>query len=527
MNLHDQPGKSVIARNSIFNFLGQILPMLVGVVTIPYIVKGLGANGYGILSIAYVVLGYFSIFDLGLSRATVKFVADHLSPDKVHKVPGLIWTSLSLLLVLGCIGGLLIMAFVPILVTRFLKMPASFVGEARISLYILAASMPVMLGSDALRGVLEAAQRFDLINYVKVPGSVCFYLFAALAIPLGLRVTGIVAILVLVRLATATAYLALSFLVFPELKAGFHFSRDAIRPLTVFGGWIMVTNITAPIFGYLERFLIASVISVGMLTYYSVPFDLIGKVLIFPTSIVPSLFPYFSYHGSRNGNQVTDVTSRVIKYLLLVMTPITAVFVFFAREILQLWLGPQFASQSAIVLKIVAVLFFFNAFSLIPFTSVQALGRPDLKAIWDIIALPIYGIGAWWLMRRMGINGAALAKLMISLADCALLYAMARRLKAFSLRDLTSGPLLRAITVSVALFSVVFLIAYLHQSLLVSLALLLICFAFYAAIFWLAAVDKEERDALCRLAGQAVSAIRKSKGSNTIPVAVDQVGISE
>jgi O-antigen/teichoic acid export membrane protein len=513
MTFHGQAGKSLLAKNSILNLLGQVLPMLVGVLTIPYIVKGLGTDGYGILSIAYVVLGYFSVFDLGLSRATVKFVAEHLSPDKIHKIPELVWTSLSLLVAMGCAGGLLVAAFVPIAVTHFFKMPASFVGEARVSLFILAASMPIMLGNDALRGVLEAAQRFDLVNYVKVPGSICFYLLAALAIPLGIGVQGIVLLLVLVRLTTAAAYLGLSFRVFPELKHNIHFSRAAMRPLAVFGGWIMVTNITAPIFGYLERFLIASVLSVGMLTYYSVPFDLVGKILIFPASIVPSLFPYFSYHASRNGNEVKDVTSRVIKYLLLVMTPATTVFVFFGRDILRLWLGAQFASQSTVVLQLVAVLFFFNAFALVSFTSVQALGRPDLKAIWDVIALPIYAISAWWLMRRLGINGAALAKLLISVADCALLYTIARKLKAFSLRDCVSGPLFHALVASGTLVFAVFLISSLHAQLLVSLVLLTICFAVYAVTFWMVAVDSEERVALAGLFQQAISTVRKGRAT--------------
>jgi O-antigen/teichoic acid export membrane protein len=524
MNFNGQAGKSLLAKNSIFNLLGQILPMLVGVLTIPYIVKGLGTDGYGILSIAYVVLGYFSVFDLGLSRATVKFVAEHLSPEKVHKIPELVWTSLFLLLAMGCAGGLIVAAFVPIAVTHFFKMPPSFVGEARASLFILAASMPVMLGNDALRGVLEAAQRFDLVNYVKVPGSICFYLLAALAIPLGIGVRGIVLLLVLVRLTTAFAYLLLSFRVFPELRRNCHFSRAAMRPLAVFGGWIMVTNITAPIFGYLERFLIASVLSVGMLTYYSVPFDLVGKVLIFPASIVPSLFPYFSYHGSRNGNEVSDVTSRVIKYLLLVMTPVTAVFVFFAKDILQLWLGGQFASQSTVVLQLVAMLFFFNAFALVSFTSVQALGRPDLKAIWDVIALPLYAVTAWWLMRRLGINGAALAKLLISVADFVLLYTIARRLKAFSLRDCVSGPLARALVASGGLVFTVFLIASLHAKVMVSLILLAACFAAYAAIFWLVAVAGEERIALMGLFQEALSVVKQGKAKNAAQIALDDVG---
>jgi O-antigen/teichoic acid export membrane protein len=142
MDDQKQHGRRLIAKNSIFNLLGQVLPMAVGLVTIPYIVHGLGNAQYGILSIATMVLGYFSIFDLGLSRATVKFVAENLSPDKIHKVPELVWTSLSLLVALGCAGGMIAAIFVPAAVTHLFKMPPEFVGDAKLALFVLCASMP-------------------------------------------------------------------------------------------------------------------------------------------------------------------------------------------------------------------------------------------------------------------------------------------------------------------------------------------------------------------------------------------------
>jgi O-antigen/teichoic acid export membrane protein len=522
MTFHGQEGKSLLAKNSFFNLLGQVLPMFVGVVTVPYVIRGLGVNGYGILSIAFMVLGYFSIFDLGLSRATVKFVAQNLSADKIHKVPELVWTSLGLLVALGCAGGVLAAAFVPLAVSHFLKMPASFVGEARASLFILCASMPVMLGNDALRGVLEATQRFDLVNYVKVPASICFYLFAALAIPFGVKVSGVVLILVLIRLSSAFVYLGLCFRALPNLRANFGFSRAAIRPLASFGGWIMVSNITGPISGSLERFLIASGLSVGMLTYYSVPFDLVCKIAIFPNSIAPALFPYFSYHGEGTGNEVKDVTSRSIKYLLLVMTPITAVFVFFAKNILQLWVGPQFAAQSTVVMQLVAVLFFFNSFAYVPFTSVQALGRPELKAILDLVTLPLYAVGCWWLMRRMGVNGAALAKLLVTVLDCSVLYFFAWRMKAFHVRDLASGPLFRALVISGGLFAAVYFIHSFHINLVLSGVLLTVCFAAYALAFWVVAVDQEDRGTLIGFWRKALALLKRGQASTAPLVEVGE-----
>jgi len=41
VSFEGQAGRRLLAKGSIFNLLGQILPMLVGVLTIPYIIRGL------------------------------------------------------------------------------------------------------------------------------------------------------------------------------------------------------------------------------------------------------------------------------------------------------------------------------------------------------------------------------------------------------------------------------------------------------------------------------------------------------
>lgn len=516
METHTLQRKKLLIKGGALNLLGQILPMAVGIVVIPYLVHGLGVNGYGILSIASLILGYFGIFNLGLSRATVKFVAEHLSPERIHKVPEIVWTSFLLLVSIGTVVGVSAAFFVPWAVTRLFKMPVSFMGEARTGLFLLCASMPIMLGVDALRGVLEAAQRFDLINLVRVPASVGYFGLAALAVALGVKVPGVIMLLIAVRFLSGTAYMLFCLRVFPGLRSGPQFSRAALRPLTVFGGWIMISNITGPVFGYIERFMIASILSVGMLTYYTVPFDVVGKVLIFPMSIVPALFPYFSYHGDRSREAVRDVTSRTAKYILLFLAPITAVAVFFAYDILRLWMGAAFAARGAGVMQIVAVLFFVNAFAMIPYTSVQALGRPELKAILDLIALPIYVALAWWLMRRMGINGAAFAKLLLTVFDCLFLYLFAWKMKAFRARDCFSGPLFRAIAASAGLFACIFAVRSLDLSLISSALLVLACCGVYAVVFWVVAVDGRERTTLRDLMQQAFAVLTSWKSSTAV-----------
>ena len=56
----------LLARNMIFNFAGQAAPLLVALFAIPLLIDGLGTARFGVLALAWIVIGYFSFFVLGL-----------------------------------------------------------------------------------------------------------------------------------------------------------------------------------------------------------------------------------------------------------------------------------------------------------------------------------------------------------------------------------------------------------------------------------------------------------------------------
>ncbi len=496
------PSALPVARNSVLNLLGQLLPLAAGVVTIPVVVQGLGADAFGILSIVWMLLGSFGVFDLGLGRATTKFVAESVHPGKQHRIPALVYTSIALQTGLGVVAALLLAAFVPVLAGRLFTMPPAWVPAAKTSLFILAAGVPVMLFANAARGVLEAAQRFDLVNYVKIPTSVLFYLVAAAGVPLKLSVPAIVGLSVGVRVVSAAVYAGLCLRVFPQLRAGVRLSRQEVPELFSFGGWVLISNAAGPVMGYLERFLIASVISVGALTYYAVPFEMLSRALIIPGSIAPALFPYFSACAEGNREQVSQVTSRTLTYMLLMLAPLLAATLVFGGDILRVWMGPEFAARGTLVLQILGAAFFLNAFAYVPFTSVHALGRPDLKAVLDLAALPVFAGLAWLLMLKFGIAGAAAAKALVTAVDFVVLFWFASRLNAFSLRDCVSGPLARAAVLSAALVAGVWAAGAAPLPRPASIALATLCLLVYGLTCWLKVLTVNERALLRNLGRQ-------------------------
>ena len=81
----------LLARNTVWNLVGQVAPMVAAVVSIPILIRHVGVDGFGVLSLAWILVGYFSLFDLGLGRALTRFVADKLGGhdaggDPAHRV---------------------------------------------------------------------------------------------------------------------------------------------------------------------------------------------------------------------------------------------------------------------------------------------------------------------------------------------------------------------------------------------------------------------------------------------------------
>src|SRR4051812_26259804 len=65
-----------IVVNAGWNLLGNLMPMLAGLVAVPFLVHQLGAERFGLLSLGWVLIGYFGLFDFGLGRALTKMVAE-------------------------------------------------------------------------------------------------------------------------------------------------------------------------------------------------------------------------------------------------------------------------------------------------------------------------------------------------------------------------------------------------------------------------------------------------------------------
>ena len=403
-------------------------PMVVALVAIPVLLSQLGSARFGILSLAWTVVGYFGLFDIGLGRSLTQMVSERLGTDRSHEVPGLVWTGLLLLLAFGLMGAWGMWMLAPVLVQDILRIPASLQAESVAAFQILSVSIPLLIVSAGLKGILEAEQRFGSIAVIQLPAAVLLLVAPIVVLPFSHRVDALVAAMVAVRLSGLVALAFTVFRVIPQLRTRPRFISAETRKLMAFGGWLTVSNVVSPLMVYIDRFAIGALISLSAVASYVIPYELVTRVVRLPIAITTVFFPAFAATYQSDPDRTGLLFVSACQTILLLTVAPLLLFFLFAGEGLTVWVGADLANRGTAVARWLIVGAFFNGIAQAPFALVQGLGRPNLTARFHMWELPFYMVGLWILLLRFGISGAALAWTLRAATDAVLLFGASYKL---------------------------------------------------------------------------------------------------
>lgn len=481
---------SLLARNTLWNLVGQIAPMAVGLFAIPVLIHALGTDRFGVLTIAWMVVGYFSFFDLGLGRAMTNLVAQKLATESDQELPAIIWTANLLMGALGVLGAIVLALLSPVLVQHLLKTPPALQLETTRAFYLLSLSVPFVISTAGFRGILEARQKFGVINIVRIPMGVATFAAPLIVLPWSKDLTAVVGVLLTARIVFWLVYTSLALREMPFLLHRIAIDLRLFPTLFRFGAWMTVSNIVSPMMAYLDRFLVGMLLSLTAVAYYATPFEVATKMGILPMAIVGVLFPAFSTALAADREHAGKLFRRAVKYVALMLFPLSLLVVFFAQDGLTIWLGPAFASHSTRVLQLLAIGVLANGIASLPFALMQGAGRADITGKLHLLELPFYLAAVWILTKHFGIEGTAIAWTLRVIVDCILLFWAVKRLLGKILRQ-------RTIIVGTAAMAAAFALAMVvNVSLPVKILISVLALLSFAAIAWFALLVAEERTAI-------------------------------
>ena len=422
-----QVSGSLIAKNTIYNLSGNLIPLIFALFLIPPVIKGLGTERFGILSIAWMIIGYFSFFDFGIGRGLTKIISERVGTKHTEQIPPIFWTSLTIMASISLLAAIVLSIFVPNFVNVF-KISKNLQEETKTIFYLLALSIPIVTTTTGLRGLLEAYQKFAIINVMKVFLGMFTFLGPVLVLIITNSLFWIIAFLIATRIIIWILYLYQCLKTSEELRKEIKINFITIKPLLKFSMWITLGNIIVPIIFYSDRFLIGAIISASAITYYVTPFEVVIRLMVIPIALSTVLFPVFSATFTNNPDATLKLFRRGVKFIVIVMYPVIFIIVAFANEGITLWLGSEFASKSSLILQLLAIGIFMNSVSLIPTNFFEGIGKPRITALIVLVELPFYLLSMWLAITYSGINGAAFVFMVAATLNVSALYLIAYKL---------------------------------------------------------------------------------------------------
>jgi len=187
-------------------------------------------------------------------------------------------------------------------------------------------------------------------------------------------------------------------------------SGKTFKGLAGFGAYVSVSQFIGPLLSHLEKFIVGSVLTVALVTYYTVPYSLVYSLSVIPTSVAIVIFPAFTrLYSEGNKDRASELYTRAIKFVFGCVLPLAVVLCVFARQILTAWIGGDFGTRSTHVMQILAFALVVTAVASVPFQFLQAIHRPDVTAKFHMLELLIHVPLCFGLITIFGLAGAALA----------------------------------------------------------------------------------------------------------------------
>lgn len=223
-----------IARNVATRYLLVAAEMLVGLLTLPFNLRHLGPEAYGLWMLTAGITIHFSVLDLGYGGAMVKFVAQYRAHRNARALNEIASTIFVLFSAIGVLAYLAVIGVAFNLDHLFRITPAQ-AETGKWILLIIGVNVACNFAFAVYGGVCSGFQRYDVNNVVAVISSVLVAAVNIGMLLLGYGLVPLVAATTAVRLATYVVYRRNAYRVFPPLEVRLSlFRRSRLREVTAF-----------------------------------------------------------------------------------------------------------------------------------------------------------------------------------------------------------------------------------------------------------------------------------------------------
>lgn len=335
-----------ILRNAASNYGRMIIGIVTTVLLTPFILHRLGSEAYGMWALTLSIAGYFSLTDLGVTNAAVRYIAHYRALQDWTNVNKTIGSTLFCFIgmALVCLLGSVVVSFYA---PHWFKVSPD--GVRTLRLLILNVGLISFLGFISVLPIqcVIAAQRQDVLNQWSAVTQILVAVLTALGLYLGGGVLVLASLQLLNAAANGIIGYVLSRSFFPQARFEPNWDKEQGKLLVSFASLATLIALASRMIYYTDTLVIASYLSVSAVAGYAI----ILKITEFLRGLVGAgtgvLGTFVSEQAAlNNAGSLALMWSEGTKWSLVIVLPATAMVSFLGPEILYQWIGRHYVLEA-------------------------------------------------------------------------------------------------------------------------------------------------------------------------------------
>lgn len=449
-----RPAASAFLRNVVWGWLGVAVNITIGLLLSPIIIRKLGLDQYGLWILLFSAIDYLRMVDFGFRAAAVNACARARARADWDGVNRTFATALVYFVVVAA-GSVVVAILARGMLIDLLQVPSEHRQMARTLVVIIALALSMRLVLAPLTAVLEAFQRFDLVNRAYISALV-FRSTGSLAMLFAGYGLVEMALVILVAQIGETAWNFVSVKrVVPRFRASLRdVQRERLAALFEYGRhsavWVIANVVSlqaaATVIGVLR-----GPVDVG---FYALPQRLLmyaAEALVKVADVTASVTA--ETDEARDVPRVMRLAILTNRACLTLFMPLAIFLTAYAYPLLAVWVTPEVAATSGPLVRIMLIGFVFAGAGQYNAAAILLGQARHARYAYAIVAEVIVSTTALFLVvPEYGVTGAAwVMAVVITVNRCVHLAWLLCRLNQFPLRDYLSQiyvqPLLTAIPI--------------------------------------------------------------------------------
>ena len=345
-----------IFMNAITGWGAILIQVLIALVMVPFLIRTLGVDGYGLVGLLMVVVSFSEIADLGLRVALARELSEKVARHDKHGFRVLSSTALVLYLGIALFLAMIGWVLAPTLVS-FFKVGATHRDTAVLLLRVYG-SCSVLLSfiTPAFTSGLASFTRYDLVNLSRAGSQIIvaillfltlsFLDFPSLYVWSGVMLTGAVANLFLLYIY----YRKTCF----SGKIGLRYLNSSeLRPLFSLGWKIYILQLTNALSQRVDPLIISRYFSTAGVALYQPGQKVVKSLLPLVSVLSTQLTPFTTrYHVNSQDGKQKRILCLSTRYTMLLGVLFFGAVMIFAEEFSYLWLMGSLGEDYLIVARI-------------------------------------------------------------------------------------------------------------------------------------------------------------------------------